>query len=149
MIWCEWKIEENWHVLVKQFHGNFRSKTLDCTKIKSIFRDVKWCFIALWGLKGLTLVLQRPYIDGFKLFPNKINTAEINQIDCYVINKVNVADVYFSSIVIFLVFEAGNCGGNFSFKWMKNRNNSAAQGLKVRHVFKQLLKRAINDYDCE
>ena len=53
MIWCEWKIEENDHVLVNQFHGNFHSKTLGCRKIRSVIRDVRWCFNALWGLKGL------------------------------------------------------------------------------------------------
>ena len=47
------KIKENYHVLVNQFHGNFNSKTLACRKIKSVFRDVKWCFNASWGLKGL------------------------------------------------------------------------------------------------
>ena len=47
------KIKENYHVLVNQFHGNFRSKTLCCRKIKSVFREVKWCFSASWGLKGL------------------------------------------------------------------------------------------------
>ena len=40
--------------LVNQFHGNFRSKTLCCRKIKSVFMDVKWCFNVSWGLKGLT-----------------------------------------------------------------------------------------------
>ena len=53
MIWCVLKIKENCHVLVNQFHGNFRSKTLDCMKIKSVFRDVKCYFNALWGVKGL------------------------------------------------------------------------------------------------
>ena len=53
MIWSGWKIKENCHVLVNQFHGNFRSKTLGCGKIKSVFRDVKLCFNASWGLKGL------------------------------------------------------------------------------------------------
>ena len=48
MIWCEWKIEENCHVLVNQFHGHFHSKTLCCRKIYSVFRDVNW-----WRLKGL------------------------------------------------------------------------------------------------
>ena len=32
---------------------NVRSKTLGCRKIKYVFGDVKWCFKALWGLKGL------------------------------------------------------------------------------------------------
>ena len=54
MIWCGLKIIENCHVLVNQFHGNFRSKKFCCRKIKSVFRDVKWCFNASWGLKGLT-----------------------------------------------------------------------------------------------
>ena len=53
IIWCGLKIIENYHVLVNQFHGNFRSKTLSCGKIKSVFRDVKWCFNASWGLKVL------------------------------------------------------------------------------------------------
>ena len=35
----------------------FRSKTLNCKKIKYVFRDVKWCFNASWGLKGLKLQL--------------------------------------------------------------------------------------------
>ena len=38
------------HVLVNQFHGNFRSKTPSCWKIKPFSRDVKWCFNASWGL---------------------------------------------------------------------------------------------------
>ena len=41
MIWCGLKIKENYHVLVNQFHGNYHSK------------NVKWCFNASWGLKGL------------------------------------------------------------------------------------------------
>ena len=53
MIWCGVKIKENCYALVNQFHGNFRSKILCCRKIKSVFRDVKWCFNASWGLKGL------------------------------------------------------------------------------------------------
>ena len=56
MIWCGWKSKENWHVLVNQFHGNIHSKTLGCRKIKSVLRDVKWCFNASWGLKGLKQV---------------------------------------------------------------------------------------------
>ena len=34
-------MKKNLHVLVNQFHGNFTSKTLNCKKIKSVFRDVK------------------------------------------------------------------------------------------------------------
>ena len=55
MIWCGLKIKENCHVLVNQFHGNFPSKTLGCRKINYVFRDVKWCFNASCGLKGLNL----------------------------------------------------------------------------------------------
>ena len=58
MILCDLKIEENYHVLVNQFHGNNHSKTLGCKEINSVFRDVKWCFNASWGLKGLTLFLR-------------------------------------------------------------------------------------------
>ena len=53
MIWCGLKFEENHHGLVNKLHENLRSKTLDCRKIKSVFKDVKWCFNASWGLKGL------------------------------------------------------------------------------------------------
>ena len=53
MIWCGVKIKENCYALVNQFYGIFCSKTLCCRKIKSVFRDVKWCFNASWGLKGL------------------------------------------------------------------------------------------------
>ena len=47
---------ENWRKLpriVNQFHGNFCSKILRCREIKSVFRDVKWCFNASWGPKRL------------------------------------------------------------------------------------------------
>ena len=74
MIWCGWKIEEICHVLVNQFHGNFQSKTLSYRKIKSAFRDVKWCFNASWELKGLNLVdwhyvlMQIPYKSSKPLY---------------------------------------------------------------------------------
>ena len=57
MIWSGWKSKEivmYWY-LVNQFHGHFRSKTLGFRKINSVFRDVKWCFNASWGLKGLSV----------------------------------------------------------------------------------------------
>ena len=44
------KVTKN-HVLVNQFHGNIHSKALGCGKIKAVFRDVKWCINATWGLK--------------------------------------------------------------------------------------------------
>ena len=37
--------------MVNQFYWNFHSKTLGCRKMKSVFRNVKWCFNASWGLK--------------------------------------------------------------------------------------------------
>ena len=55
MIWCGWKRKENCHVLVNQFHGNFPPKTPSCREINCVFRDVKWCFNASCGLKGLIL----------------------------------------------------------------------------------------------
>ena len=60
MIWSGWKIKENRYVLVSQFHGNFHSRGLSCRKIKSVFRKVKWCFNASWGLKGLNRVNFQP-----------------------------------------------------------------------------------------
>ena len=54
MIWCGLKIKKKYHVLVNQFQGIFCSKSLGCREIKYIFRDVKWCFNASWGLKGLS-----------------------------------------------------------------------------------------------
>ena len=53
MIWSGLKIKENCHILLNKFLGNFHSKTPSCRKSKSVFRDVKWCFNASWGLKGL------------------------------------------------------------------------------------------------
>ena len=41
MIRCGLKIIENCHVLVNQFHGNFRSKTPSYRKIRAVSRDVK------------------------------------------------------------------------------------------------------------
>ena len=55
IIRCGLKIKENHHVLVNKFHGNLCSKTVRCRKIKSVFRDVKWCFNASWRLKGLNI----------------------------------------------------------------------------------------------
>ena len=55
MIWYGLKIKENCNVLVNKFHRNILPKTLGCRKIESVSRDVKWCFDASWGLKGLRL----------------------------------------------------------------------------------------------
>ena len=54
MPWSGWKIKENCHVLVNQFHENFHSKTLSCRGIRSVLGDVIWCFNTSWGLKGLS-----------------------------------------------------------------------------------------------
>ena len=50
LMWCR-----NCHLLINQFYGHFRSEALSCRKIKSVFRDVKRCFNASWGLKGLNI----------------------------------------------------------------------------------------------
>ena len=47
MIWSEWKIKENYHVLVNQFYGKFYSKIFGCRKLSL-------CFNASWGLNGLS-----------------------------------------------------------------------------------------------
>ena len=47
------KSKKNCQVLVNKFRGNFRSKTHSCMKIKSVFRDLKWCFNVSWRLKRL------------------------------------------------------------------------------------------------
>ena len=52
------KNERNWNVLANQYHGNFRSKTLGCRKIKFVFKDVKSCFNEFRGIK-LLIVQQR------------------------------------------------------------------------------------------
>ena len=39
--------------IVNQFHGNFHSKTSNCSKIKPVYRGVKWCFNASRGIEGL------------------------------------------------------------------------------------------------
>ena len=56
MTWSGWQIIENYHVLLKQFHGNFPSKTLSCRRIIYVFRDIKWWFDASWGFKGLNII---------------------------------------------------------------------------------------------
>ena len=47
------KVGEKWKkilLFLKQFHENVCSKTTRFQEIKSVFRDVKWCFNASWGL---------------------------------------------------------------------------------------------------
>ena len=63
-------------VLVNQFHGNFHSKTICCRKIKFVFRDVKWCFIASWGLKGL---IPAAVADTAEPLTQKQNCRKINK----------------------------------------------------------------------
>ena len=58
--------------------GIFILKPLVVGKIKSVFRDVKWCFSASWGLKGLTLCVARPS-DMNALYPRHDNTHDISR----------------------------------------------------------------------
>ena len=51
MTWSGWKMEGNCYVLVKQFHENLFLKPLKCREIKSVFRDLKWCFDASRALR--------------------------------------------------------------------------------------------------
>ena len=50
MIISGWEIKENYHVLIKQFFGNFCSKTLVCRKF--VFSDVNDALLHPGGLKG-------------------------------------------------------------------------------------------------
>ena len=63
-----WNIKENWHVLLKQFHGNFPSKSLSCGKI-NFFSGmyVKWCFNASLGLKKWNESGIRPPLCTYRL----------------------------------------------------------------------------------
>ena len=67
MIWCGLKIKETYHVLANQFHGIFHSKTLVFWKIRYVFRNVKWCFNASWGLKGLTIPITTSHVNCVSL----------------------------------------------------------------------------------
>ena len=56
---CGWRWlegDEKWKKIyihiIKQFHENFRSKTLRL-HFKSFFTNAKWCLDASWGFKGL------------------------------------------------------------------------------------------------
>ena len=62
-----WKSKDNFHVLVNQFHGNFRSKTVSFRKIKSVSRDLRWCFIASRGFKGLRVKAPACHSGGLGL----------------------------------------------------------------------------------
>ena len=65
MIWCGLNIKENSDVFVKQFHGNFHSKPPSCRKIKYIFRVVKCCINASWGLEGLIRCISHLLQEGY------------------------------------------------------------------------------------
>ena len=66
--------------MVKQFNGNFHSKTLNYREIKYIFMDVKRCFNASLGLKGLRhCYWERDlclYTKIYKIFALKLNKCE-------------------------------------------------------------------------
>ena len=51
-----WKWPEVGDKWKKQFHEHFRSKTTRFPEIKSVSKNVKWCFSASWGLKRLNIV---------------------------------------------------------------------------------------------
>ena len=73
MTWCGWKIKNNCHVMLNQFHGNYHYKTLSCWKITSVFRDVKWCFNASWGLKGLNKDENISQIEFYNWLSSPVN----------------------------------------------------------------------------
>ena len=79
MIWCGLKIEENHQVLVNQFHGNVRSRTLGCRKIRFVFRDVNWCFNVSWGLKGLIELCWRLGQHQILLSKDSPRTERVNR----------------------------------------------------------------------
>ena len=56
MTWSGWQMKKIL-LFLKQFQENCRYKTTRFQEIKSFFSDVKWCFNASWGLKGLKLCL--------------------------------------------------------------------------------------------
>ena len=118
MIWCGLKIKENYHVLVNQFHGNFRSKSLSCRKIKYVFRDVKWCFNASWGLKGLIFInwyqLIKPLLLGRKgVFEHKICQCLVSNLHKY--NKFSL--------------EVAGRGSETQLQMDANLNNLVGEGL--------------------
>ena len=75
-------VTENCNVLVNKFHGNFRSKTPSYRKIKSVSRDVKWCFNAWWGVNPLTA----------KLF--NLNFHPIEVVSCWLDPQLQVSENY-------------------------------------------------------
>ena len=74
---CGLKIKENCHVLVNWFHGNFRFKTLGWRKMKSVLRDVKWCFNASLGLKELKCTCKRIYTNSTKITLLPLSTTKV------------------------------------------------------------------------
>ena len=92
MTWCGWKINENCHVLVNEFNGNFRSKTLGCRTIKSVFRDVKRCFNASWGLKGL-----RPALSDIA------RIERVTNVKLHLYHDYLITAPVFSSLVLFFL----------------------------------------------
>ena len=73
MIGCGLKIEKNCHVLIDQFHGNFRSKTLGCRKIRYVFRNIFRYRITNCVAVKMNIVLQKlfPHIQMYQMIPWK------------------------------------------------------------------------------
>ena len=100
MIWSGWQIKENNHLLVNHFHRNFHSKTPSCRKIESVFRDVKWCYNASWGLNGLKdekTILVSTVVD--------ISVLRVDELTSYIVpskHKTFVLHVYYMCITCVL-----------------------------------------------
>ena len=96
MTWWGWKSKENCHVLVKLFNGNFHSKTFGCSKIKYVFRDVKWCFNASRGLKGVNYTKE----NSIRRFQN-VNYVTIRSILSF-IARSELVTLFPPSMVFYL-----------------------------------------------
>ena len=100
MIWCGLQIKENYHVFVNQFHGNFHSQTPICRKIISVVRNVKWCFNASWGLKGLNtdimLGLKFPKSHTFSVTGTAIHNFKWLKIQIEYLSDLRVKSVWAS-----------------------------------------------------
>ena len=75
------------------------SKPLGCKKIQSVFMDVKWCFNASWGLKGLISVLPEPYTVSTCFISIEIYTVST----CFISIEIYTVSTCFISIEIYTV----------------------------------------------
>ena len=136
MTWSGWKNKENYHVLVNQFHGNLHAKTFGCGKIKSVHRDLKWCFTALWGLKRLSphdaskhhfsplktyLILLQPRVLKWK-FPW----------NCFS-NMWQFSFIFHPPQVIFIHYKSRIATAIHSLQWIKMTNSGLKGSIKLCH----------------